>query len=411
MREGFVPRFRRFWCAVAVVAILSPAVLAPPGALVVAIPAALAVAAAILPWPIGRVSLAQAAAALAVLSLVVDVGYFGPREAALLWLPCEAGGLTVLLGRVIRRAPDRQVAVVAAVTAAAALFVPLRFTLRAAPPDWKASVWVIILDMFPIALAAGVGLYLRTLDKRRERAVARARRDQRLELARDLHDFVAHEMTGILLEVQAAQLREYDPEENRALLARLEGASQRALSSMDETLRALRDPDAQDGEHDGDPASLRRDDLGELPGLVDRFREASTAHVVLDLEEELADILPRQTQRAIFHVVLESLTNIRRHAAKATEVRVTVRRARTAAKDARDAEDAKDAEDTVEVTVVDDGGRGGRPSADRRGGGTGLISLNERVAVLGGTLTAGPEGKGWRVRASLPVTADDRSRR
>src|SRR5690606_4010789 len=133
---------------------------------------------------------------------------------------------------------------------------------------------------------------------------------------------------------------------------RLEEASLRALSSMDETLRALRDPDAGGG----DPGSLRRDDLGELPGLVARFRETTTAKVVLDLEEGLAELLPRQVQRAVFRVVLESLTNVRRHAPKATEVRVAVRRVDGAA------------EETVEVSVVDDGGRGGRLIADRRGG-------------------------------------------
>jgi len=377
---------------VAVVSILSPAVLAPPSGLVVAVPAALAVAVAILPWPIGRVSLAQAAGALGALSLVVDLAYFGPRELALLWLPCEVGGLAILLGRVIRRVPGRRVGAVAAVVGVAATVAPLRFSLRASPPDWQASAWLLIAVMFPIALAVGVGLYLRALDNRRERAVAEARREQRLELARELHDFVAHEVTGILLEVQAAQTREYDPAENRALLARLEEASLRALSSMDETLRALRDPDAGGG----DPGSLRRDDLGELPGLVARFRETTTAKVVLDLEEGLAELLPRQVQRAVFRVVLESLTNVRRHAPKATEVRVAVRRVDGAA------------EETVEVSVVDDGGRGGRLIADRRGGGTGLIDLNERVVALGGTLTAGPEGKGWRVTARLPIAGGGR---
>ena len=84
MRRAAISRFRRFACGVAVVSILSPAVLAPPSGLVVAVPAALAVAVAILPWPIGRVSLAQAAGALGALSLVVDLAYFGPRELALL---------------------------------------------------------------------------------------------------------------------------------------------------------------------------------------------------------------------------------------------------------------------------------------------------------------------------------------
>jgi len=96
-------------------------------------------------------------------------------------------------------------------------------------------------------------------------------------------------------------------------------------------------------------------------------------------------------QRAVYRVVLESLTNVRRHAARATEVTVSVRRA---------AEDR----DAVDVTVTDDGGRGGLLRLDRRrGGGTGLAELAARVEALGGTLTAGPREKGWRVRARIPI--------
>ena len=247
----------------------------------------------------------------------MTAGYTGMREAALLWLPVEVCGLAVLLGRVVRGVPGRRVIVVAAVTGAAAVLVPLRVTLWAEPPDWRLFVVLAVTAMFPVTLATAVGLYLRALDSKRERAVAEARREQRLELARDLHDFVAHELTGILLEVQAAQVAAYEPEENKALLARLEQASLRALESMDETLRALRDPDGDADE----PATLRRDRVDELPALVERFRGAATAHAVLELEDGLADLLPRQVQRAVYRVVLESLTNVRRHAAKATRSR------------------------------------------------------------------------------------------
>lgn len=390
-RSRPVSRLRATVCGATVFVILLPALLAPPSALFVAVPAALAVAAPMLPWPLGRVSLARTGLGLGAVSLAVTAGYTGMREAALLWLPVEVCGLAVLLGRV--GVPGRRVIVVAAVTGAAAVLVPLRVTLWAEPPDWRLFVVLAVTAMFPVTLAAAVGLYLRALDSKRERAVAEARREQRLELARDLHDFVAHELTGILLEVQAAQVAAYEPEENKALLARLEQASLRALESMDETLRALRDPDGAADE----PATLRRDRVDELPALVERFRGAATAHAVLELEDGLAELLPRQVQRAVYRVVLESLTNVRRHAAKATEVTVSVRRA---------AEDR----DAVEVTVTDDGGRGGLLRLDRRrGGGTGLVELAARVEALGGTLTAGPQEKGWRVRARIPIPDGDRS--
>lgn len=392
-RSRPVSRLRATVCGATVFVILLPALLAPPSALFVAVPAALAVAAPMLPWPLGRVTLAQAGLGLGAVSLAVTAGYTGMREAALLWLPVEVCGLAVLLGRVVRGVPGRRVIVVAAVTGAAAVLVPLRVTLWAEPPDWRLFVVLAVTAMFPVTLATAVGLYLRALDSKRERAVAEARREQRLELARDLHDFVAHELTGILLEVQAAQVQAYDPEENKALLARLEEASLRALESMDETLRALRDPDGAADE----PATLRRDRVDELPALVERFRGAATAHAVLELEDGLAELLPRQVQRAVYRVVLESLTNVRRHAAKARTVTVSVR---------RPAEDRG----AVEVTVTDDGGgRGGLRRLERRGGGTGLLELATRVEALGGTLTAGPQEKGWRVRARIPIPDGDRS--
>ncbi len=89
--------------------------------------------------------------------------------------------------------------------------VPLAFLLGAAvlatPLRW--SVFAAALFTAPlgitVAIALGVGLYLRALDARRSRSLAAARRDERLELARDLHDFVAHHVTGIVVQAQAAR--------------------------------------------------------------------------------------------------------------------------------------------------------------------------------------------------------------
>ncbi|MEV6981321.1 histidine kinase [Sphaerisporangium sp. NPDC051017] len=378
-------QLRRLTYGAALVIMLSPALLAGPGDLVVAIPAVAALTAAILPWPIGRVSLAMVAGFLATLSIILDFAYFGRAHTALLWLPVEVLGLTILLGRVVREVRGRLLLLIAGVTGIAPFAAPLRFTLRAPSPDWELLVAAVFMVTFAVGLAAGVGLYLRSLDNQRRRAVTEARRDQRLELARDLHDFVAHEMTGILLEVQAARVREYDPVENRALLARLEDAGQRALDSMDETLRLMRGSDRHPGEGEAEP--LRPHGLSELPGLARRFRESTAAHTLLHMEEDLVDLLSRQVQRAIFHVVLEGLTNVRRHAGKVTEVSVTVRRI---------------ADDQVEAAVTDNGNRNSLPKDNRRGG-AGLIGLNERIAAIGGTLTAGPQERGWRITAHIPI--------
>lgn len=382
-------RFRGFWYGVAVVIILTPVLVTTSGEFLVAVPAVASLAASVLPWPIGRVRIAAVAVFLAALSIFLDFAYFGRPQTALLWLPIEVLGLTIILGRVVREVPGRRVLVVVGVTGLAAFAAPARFTLRTSSLDGELLFASVFMLTFAVALAAGVGFYLRSLDNQRRLAVAEARRDQRLELARDLHDFVAHEMTGILLEVQAARVREYDPVENGALLARLEEAGQRALDSMDETLRVMRGSEGPSGFSGGrDQEPLRPHGLGELPGLVRRFRETVTAHTELDLDEDLADLLPRQTQRAIFHVVLEGLTNIRKHAGRATRVRVTVGRAQ----DGR-----------VEATVTDNGGRT-LLRGERRGGGAGLVGLTERIEALGGTMTAGPRERGWHVSASLPST-------
>lgn len=97
---------------------------------------------------------------------------------------------------------------------------------------------------------------------------------------------------------------------------------------------------------------------------------------------------PHEVQAAAFRVVQEALTNVRRHAADATEITVGLRR------------DGG----RLEVSVADDG-RGGTQLPDAaRGGGFGLVGLKERVTALGGELHAGPlPGHGWEIRALLPA--------
>ncbi|GAA3161373.1 MULTISPECIES: sensor histidine kinase [Streptomyces] len=387
MDHGISPRQRRrrgWWAGAAAAAALAPAALNPPGAAAFAVMAALALAAALAAWPRGRVSLAHAAGAVAALSLAVDVGGFGTPGLMLLWYPFETLALLVLLERVVRRVPGPRMALVAAVTGAAAVLLPLRLTLHAPATGPKESVVAAALALFPAAVAAGIGLYLRTLDHRRAHAVALARREQRLEVARDLHDFVAHEITGIVLEAQAARFTA-DPvhEEHHALLERVEAAGLRALDSMDRTVTALRGA----GHHPSQPPPTRRHGLADLPELVDRFAAMSPAEVTLSLPGDAPDVLLPEAGDTAYRVVLEALTNVRRHAPGTGRIEIAV--ARTAAP-------------AVAVSVVNHAAPTA-PAAARRGGGTGLAGLDERVAALGGTLTAGPHGPGWRVHCLLPA--------
>jgi signal transduction histidine kinase len=224
---------------------------------------------------------------------------------------------------------------------------------------------------------------LRALESRRVRAVQQARRQQRLEVAADLHDFVAHEVTGIVLESQAAQLEKLAPKEYQELLVRIEQAGQRALDSMDQTVATLRSAEQERGE----PPSTRQHGLEDLPELVDRFSATSAAEVRLSLAADTLDALSRETQDTAYRVVLEALTNVRRHAARAGRVEVVACRTEDGA---------------VEITVLDDGGSGST-AITRQAGGTGLAGLGARVSALGGTLDARPLDGGWRVTCRLPA--------
>jgi signal transduction histidine kinase len=417
---------------------LAPALLSPPSAWPLAVMAALTLATAIQSWPPGRnddngrngqdgangqdrrdgqhgqarldgrgrrdgrggrITLAHAATGAAALSLVTDLVYPGPPGAVIVWYPFETAALLVVLERVVRHVTVPRVAVVGTLTAAAAILLPLRSTLHNPQTGLKESVFAASLCLLPAACATGVGLYLRSLDTRRRHAVALARREQRLEVARDLHDFVAHEVTGILMEVQAAQIDDRDaddPEEWRALLTRVEQASLRALESMDRTVTTLRgakgtaEANTEGGTMD-EPPPTRPHGPADLPELVDRFSAGTTAEVTLTLPDwTVTGDLSRETEETAYRVVLEALTNVRRHAARTGRVEVCVRRSA----DGR----------AVELSVTDAGG-GTAPARPRRGGGMGLAGLAERVAALGGALEAGPTEQGWRVRCVLPTAA------
>ncbi|MFF4289286.1 sensor histidine kinase [Streptomyces sp. NPDC001633] len=426
-------RFRRAWATTAAVLLLAPALLTPPDAAPLAILAALTTVVSLLSWPISRYDLAHVAAGTALLSLITDLAYLGPPNLVALWLPFETVALLVLLGRAVRQVPGSRVGLVGGLTGAAAVLLPLRFTLHAPHTGLKESIFVAALAFFPAACAAGVGLYLRSLDTRRAHAVALARREQRLEVARDLHDFVAHEVTGIVLEVQAAQFTDPPPatsttnapnpphlqhqhqerhqerqEQHRALLARIEQAGLRALESMDRTVAALRTAeshersDAKEGSagnesppNGNEPPPTRPHGLTDLPELVDRFSSMTPAEVTLELTELSCTgtgthSLTREAEDTAYRVVLEALTNVRRHAPRADRVEVFVGRT---------------ADHTLKISVTNTAGRATSVRSPRQGGGTGLTALAERVSALGGTLEAGPHtnGKGWHVRCLLPT--------
>ncbi|MFF5260459.1 sensor histidine kinase [Actinomadura viridis] len=311
--------------------------------------------------------------------------------------------LLVLVARVVWRSPRRRLLPLTVLGAAAVIAVPLR-----------AKLFAVVLFSAPLAVlvaaAVGAGLYLRAADARRARALAGARRDERLELARDLHDFVAHHVTGIVVQAQAAHFTlgteaGRDPERLGRMLGGIETAGTEALTSMRRMVGLLREAQGEartDGENGGD-GGVGADggaDGGSVPGEAGRSPLAGMAQVeelvarfggppaTLTLDPDLGAPAP-EVATSVHRVVQESLTNVRKHAADATAVQVSVVRHAPG-----------DGPVEVEVAVRDDGrGRGARLPA----GGFGLAGLRERVEAIGGRLRAGPRPEGgWEVVAVIP---------
>ncbi|WP_133910908.1 sensor histidine kinase [Streptomyces sp. NBC_00582] len=296
--------------------------------------------------------------------------------------PGELAILLCLLFVAVRHCPPRWSVACAALDAGALLATPSRY-YGTLPSD--GALGFTLVGLILIGMVAGLAAYLRSLDYRRTVAVADTRREERLAIAADLHDFVAHHVTGILVQAQVARMMATsEPQGLDPVLAGIERAATEALASMRRTVGVLRDTD---GGADRRPVG----DLAGIPGLTEGF--ASPAQrVLLDRDPMLPADLPHEVQAAAFRVVQESLTNVRRHAADATTITVRLRHSAG----------------HLEVTIRDDGRGGTQLPAEAHGGGFGLVGLTERVTALGGELRAGPghSGTGWEVRARFPAAQE-----
>ncbi|MFG2906317.1 sensor histidine kinase [Kitasatospora sp. NPDC048286] len=416
--------------------------LGDPGPLIVG-SGAVGVLAGLFPalWAPGRLGAVGPSVLVAcAVSLLVTAGYRGPVSGSIEnWWLLETVALLVPIVPAVRRPPAATAFGLGALLVATAALVPMRIGVWAEPPAPPGAITKLCLTSALLSCAVvGVGCYLRSMDTRARAAVAAERRAQRLDLARDLHDFAAHDVTGVVVLAQAAQvLARQDPRQVVELLAGIEAAGRQALVTMDRTVQVFAADDADPeprgrfgaaaadaavaergpGRGSGRAAaggpgarSLRRD-LSELPALAERFTRSGSARVRLEApsEAELAAV-PAAISGLGYRLVVEALTNVRRHAPAAGEVAIEVGPARHGGRAA------------LRVTVTDDGlpgGAGGSSGAgspdeggvggalggtEREGGGFGLAGLRERVEAAGGELTAGPgpEG-GWRVAAVLPT--------
>lgn len=211
---------------------------------------------------------------------------------------------------------------------------------------------------------------------------------ERLRIARELHDVVAHHMSAASVQAAVAldQL-DRDPAASRAAITSVQSLSRSALREMRQILGVLRERDEERGALAPAPGA------GDLPGLCEQMRASG---LDVSCEVNTPANLPAGVGLAVYRVVQEGLTNVLKHAT-AREARVRV----------------SETADGIDVEVWNPGrgrsaGAAGAAGAagGAAGGGLGLVGMRERVGLLGGSVEAGPSADGFRVLARIPLRED-----
>jgi signal transduction histidine kinase len=254
--------------------------------------------------------------------------------------------------------------------------------------DWRNQGWhsdkLFLLSAGAWAAVVAIGWYLRVLDAHQSEQEKHVRHQERLAIARELHDVVAHHVTGIVVQAQAARLVGPDhPDAARRALDRIALAGADALAAMRAMVGALRDERVIDSDL-GPAGSL--DDLRAIATAGPRERGQLPVRLAID---ERAAELPDSVLASVHRIAREAVTNARRHSVGATNIDIDVRCEG----------------EIVHLLVTNDGS-----PASRSPGGFGLLGMAERAAALGGDFDAGPlPNGGWRVEAELPVVASART--
>ncbi len=278
------------------------------------------------------------------------------------------------------------------------LLVGLAFLL-----DSTGAVRVSPNDIWPLLLIAlGAGTLLnraRRLQVEEDRSAQLAVAEERVRIARELHDIVAHGVSLMTIQIAAARrVAPAKPEASEQSLQAAEQTGRQTLAELDSLLAVLRGADASIGAAatrpasppaDADPGDPRRPlpRLADIPTLINGLRDAGRDVLFSELGDQPR--LPGSVELVLYRVVQEALTNAVRYAGDSMiEVQLIY------------------TPENVTLFVDDEGAAGGAPPG-RPGGGHGLVGMAERLATVGGSLNAGPRkpGPGWRVQASVPVLA------
>jgi signal transduction histidine kinase len=228
-----------------------------------------------------------------------------------------------------------------------------------------------------MSLSVALGVSIRLRSTLRVQRVDQAKLHEREQLARELHDTVAHHVSGIAIQAQAGRFLASSGSLDGAAsaLAVIEEEASRALAEMRSMIGLLRNGD-------------RSPEMAPQSGIADISRLASGTrpdgpHFHVELVGDLTHLRPA-VEAAVYRMAQESITNVVRHARHATQVEVRV---------------CGDA-DAIRLTVRDDGDASQHGAT---GAGFGLVGMTERAELLGGTLVAGPgPDNGWTVHAVIP---------
>jgi signal transduction histidine kinase len=309
----------------------------------------------------------------------------GLLSTATLWLlGYNAGALpSLLLVGAYLVAVARPVREVVACTGAALGCFAVLWWAGGAPYDTPEAVASVI------ALGASVGLgragRLRTdlaeaCAQAAEEAARRSSSEERLRIARELHDIIGHSLGTIAVQAGVGRhLMATEPGQAAEAPDSIARLSRRSLDEVRAVVATLRE---------GEPSYHPAPGLADLPDLVETARLAGLT-VELRLPDDVEGV-PRQAGGAVYRITREALTNVVRHAhASAASVQVSHRDGR------------------VEVAIRDDGSGSGATSRMGPTAGHGIIGMRERAEALGGSLSAGPStGGGFLVTASLPVSSE-----
>lgn len=330
------------------------------------------------PW---SPSLGKRVTAVVTVSLALTVWGLSQPLGHTLLSGLELCGLLLLTVRTTtRRGKATTAAVYTLPLVIATLLLPLRVQ------QWPQLVAGAYLMTVVVTVAVSIGCTIRALESRKERTAREVRQAERLSLARDLHDLIAHHMTGIIVQANAAlTIHAAAPAKVEPILRNIVDSGTETLEATRRLVRVLRE---------NDHGTMRPGDLlTELAELVAAHSVAcaggdGTARLEATAAARTAHLAP-EVEISVLRLVQEALTNVRRHAPGARTV-VHL--------------DAEPAWVRVTVTNTPSAHSAAKPIGGH--GGYGLTGLRERVEALDGTLHTGPlPGGGWQVQAALPLAA------